>query len=160
MGSSPGPPSSWSSSRAPALYFVPEKDLGRLVDFSYRVLRPKLADEFFILDRNGLASMLADDPAEIKDLAARQAPYTLVYGVAGFEYLPDERVAYQEDDVGAVAQASGVKPVREMPGTTPARFLELLDNPCPEPYWKDRRGEGAGISSSSPPWTAYPGCRR
>ncbi len=124
--------------RARKLFFVQEKDLGKLIDFSYRVLRPKQTDEHLILDSYALACMLAGDPARIADLASRQAPYTLVYVLAGYEYLPDERVAYLEEDVGAAAQQCGVVPVREIPGTTPTRFLELLDNPCPEPFWKER----------------------
>jgi FAD/FMN-containing dehydrogenase len=128
--------------RARKLFFVQEKDLGKLIDFSYQVLKPKQTDEHLILDRCSLACMLAKDPARIKDLAARQAPYTLLYTLAGYEYLPEERVAYLEQDVGRAAQACGVKPTREIPGATQGQVLELLDNPCPEPYWKERARGG------------------
>ena len=53
--------------------------------------------------------MIAEDPQEIKELAARQSPYTLVYGVSGFEYLPEQRVAYQENDLADLAQAAGLR---------------------------------------------------
>jgi FAD/FMN-containing dehydrogenase len=120
------------------LHFVPTDKLERLVDFSYRALRPKLAEEFFILNAFTLATMIAEDPAEIKELAARQAPYTLVYGVSGFEYLPEQRVAFQENDLGDIAQAAGLRSTREVPGSTWRRMDEIISNPSPEPYYKTR----------------------
>jgi FAD/FMN-containing dehydrogenase len=40
-----------------------------------------------------------------------------------------------------VAQHSGVKIVREVPGCNAKAMASLIDNPCKEPYWK-LRGEG------------------
>lgn len=120
------------------LYFVPTDKLERLVDFSYRALRPKLAEEFFIINASALATIIAEDPQEIKELAARQAPYTLVYGVTGFEYLPEKRVAYQENDLAELAQAAGLRATREVPGASWRRMEEIISNPSPEPYYKTR----------------------
>lgn len=120
------------------LFFVPEASLEKLVDFSYRVLRPKLAEEFFILNAFALASIIGEEPPEIRELAAAQAPYTLVYGVAGFEYLPEQRVAYQENDLTALAQAAGVRSAREVPGANWRGFLDTISNPCGERYYKTR----------------------
>src|SRR4030042_3073951 len=61
------------------IYFVPDDKLSRLIDFTYRAMRPKLGDEWFILNSYALASMIADDPERIASLAARQAPYTIIY---------------------------------------------------------------------------------
>lgn len=122
------------------LYFVPTDRLEKLVDFSYRALRPKLAEEFFILNPFALATILADEPRKIRELAAKQAPCTLVYGVSGFEYLPEQRVAYQEHDMEELAQASGVRVAREVPGATWRGMLSIIDNPSPEPYYKTRAG--------------------
>jgi FAD/FMN-containing dehydrogenase len=120
------------------LHFVPTDRLERLVDVSYRALRPKLGEEFFILNSFALATMLSDDPAEICDLAGRQAPYTLVYGAAGFEYLPEQRLAYQEQDMERIVQACGVRVAREVPGVSSRRMLDIVTNPSPEPYYKTR----------------------
>jgi FAD/FMN-containing dehydrogenase len=120
------------------LYFVPTDRLERLVDFSYRALRPKLAEEFFVLNSFALATVIAEDPESIPELAARQAPYTLVYCVSGFEYLPEERVAYQEHDLGEIAKATGLKSAREVPGATSRRMQEIIGDPSHEPYFKTR----------------------
>jgi hypothetical protein len=120
------------------IHFAPSKAIGPLIDFSYRALRPKLADEFFILSSFALATMLGSGPDDIRDLAGRQAPFTLVYGVSGFEYLPGQRVAYQEHDLSALAQASGVRPAREVPGVAPRKIEETIGAPSAEPYFKLR----------------------
>ncbi len=120
------------------IYFVPDDKLSRLIDFTYRAMRPKLGDEWFILNSYALASMIADDPERIASLAERQAPYTVVYGVSGYEYLPEQRVAYQEHDLAVHAQAAGLKPAREVPGCSGKRMEAIIAAPSPEPYYKMR----------------------
>ncbi len=118
------------------IYFVPDEKLSRLSDFTYRALRPKLGDEWLILNARQLATLIADDPAKTDGLAARQAPWTVVYGVSGYEYLPEQRVAYQEKDLGRHAQAAGVVAVREVPGCSWKRMERILASPSGEPYYK------------------------
>jgi FAD/FMN-containing dehydrogenase len=120
------------------LYFVPTDKLSRLVDFSHKVLRRKLGDEFLILNSQVLATMIANDPEDIDSLAQRQAPYTLVYGLSGYEHLPEERVAYQEADLVEIAQAAGVESVQEVPGCSARRMEAILSAPASEPYYKLR----------------------
>jgi FAD/FMN-containing dehydrogenase len=120
------------------IYFVPDDRLGRLVDFTYRALRPKLGDEWFILNSYALANLLADDSGKIADIASKQAPWTLVYGVSGYDYLPEKRVAYQEQDLADLAQACGLKAVPEVPGCSWIRMESILASPSPEPYYKLR----------------------
>jgi glycolate oxidase len=120
------------------IYFVPDHKLSRLIDFTYRALRPKLGDEFLILNAYALASMISDQPERIAALAERQAPYTIVYGVSGYEYLPRQRVAYQEHDLAETAKVSGVKAVGEVPGCSWKLMENILASPSPEPYYKSR----------------------
>jgi glycolate oxidase len=118
------------------IYFVPNEKLARLVDFTYKALRPKLGDEWFILDSCMLATIIADEPGKIEELASKQAPWTLVYGVSGFEYLPEERVAFQERDLAGIAQLAGVEAVPEIPGCSWKKMENILASPSPEPYLK------------------------
>ncbi|MDY6797050.1 MAG: FAD-binding oxidoreductase [Actinomycetota bacterium] len=134
----------WSSIKLEILprvhrcYFIQERSLQKLVDFSYRIMRPKLADEFLILNSLSLSCILGEEAGQISALAARQSPFTLIYGVAGYEYLPEKRVAYQEEDIANIAQSSGVDIGREVPGANGRKMKEILANPSPEPYWKQR----------------------
>ncbi|MDY6795981.1 MAG: FAD-binding oxidoreductase [Actinomycetota bacterium] len=118
------------------IYFVPDAKLSRLVDFTYRALRPKLGDEWLILNSRALAIAIADDPAKISELAAAQAPWTVIYGVSGYEYLPEERMAYQEHDLASHAQAAGVTAIPEVPGCSARRMERILAAPSGGPYYK------------------------
>lgn len=118
------------------LYFVPCDNLSRLVDFAYRALRPKLGDEFFILNARSLANIIANKPQEIEPLQSRQAPYTLVYGVSGYEYVPEKRVAYQENDLQKISGETGVKIVQDIPGCSSERLETIIANCSRTPYYK------------------------
>ncbi len=120
------------------IYFVADKKLSRLVDFSYRVLRRKLCDEFMILNPQALGTIIANGSERTASLAGMQAPYTLIYGVSGYEYLPEERVAYQEKDLAEIAQATGVEAVREIPGCSGVKMEAILSAPSLDPYYKLR----------------------
>jgi FAD/FMN-containing dehydrogenase len=109
-----------------------------LIDFSYKAMRPKLADEFFILSSFALASMVGDGPEAIRELSSRLPAFVLVYAVAGFEYLPGERVSYQKNDLGAMARACGLKPAREVNGVSAKTVEDITSRPSSEPYFKLR----------------------
>jgi len=128
--------------RVHRMHLIGEEKLSRLLEFSYRVLRPKLADEFFILNARALATMLAEDPDKIAGISGSQAPYTLAYGVSGYEYFPEKRVAYQERDIAAIAQKSGVRPAPEVAGVSGRELAEIIGRPSPEPYYKTRPAGG------------------
>ena len=81
------------------LYFVADNNLRRLIEFSYRVLRPKLADEFFIVNRHTFATIVARDVDDIENIVENEKKYVLIYGVSGYDVCPKERVAYQEQDI-------------------------------------------------------------
>lgn len=118
--------------------FVPDAKLERLIDFTYRALRPRLGDEWLILNSYALATVVSEDPERIPDLAGEQAPFTVVYGVSGYQYLPEERVAYQERDLARHAQAAGVSATAEVPGCSWKKMERILASPSPEPYYKMR----------------------
>lgn len=123
-------------------YFVPEKKLDKLVEFTYRVMRPKLADEYLILNDVALACVVGKTPAEIGGLSERNAPFTVIYSVSGYEYAAAKRVAFQEHDLSIHAQQCGVVIEREVPRLSGINAARLLQNPSEEPYWKTRLAGG------------------
>jgi FAD/FMN-containing dehydrogenase len=120
------------------IYFVTNKKLSRLADFSYRVLRRKLCDEVLILNGRGLTTVIASASGSADPLAETQAPYTLIYGISGYEYLPEERVDYLEKDLAEIAQAAGVEARREIPGCSANKMEAILAAPSTDPYYKLR----------------------
>ncbi|MBN1288774.1 MAG: FAD-binding oxidoreductase, partial [Actinobacteria bacterium] len=118
------------------IYFVPGDKLSNLVDFTYKSLKSKLADEFFILNSQALSTIISGDRGEIAGIAGKQSSYTVVYGVSGYDCLPEDRVAYQEKDIENIAQDTGVKARREIPGCSAAAMEKILAAPSPDPYYK------------------------
>jgi len=123
-------------------YFIPEDRLDKLVDFTYRALRPRLGDEFFILNGVSMACAAGSGRREVEDLAERQSRFILVFAVAGYETAPRKRVDYQLHDLRRHAQACGVVPQSEVPGLNGARARRLFCSPSGGTYWKERIAGG------------------
>ncbi|MCP4751845.1 MAG: FAD-binding oxidoreductase [Proteobacteria bacterium] len=124
------------------MYFAVDGKLERLVDFSYRVLKPKLADEFFIVNRQAFAAMTGRNPDEAKSDEA----YIAAYGVSGYDVCPEERVAYQEEDIAKTAQQTGVAVANTCMGITGSKLSRIVARPSGEPYYKDAlKGASATI---------------
>ncbi len=118
------------------MYFVPGDGLPELMEFTYRALRPKLGDEFFILNSYALATIIADDASQIESVASRQSPYTVVYGVSGYAHHPAKRVNYQEKDLSDIAAETGCRITREIPGCTADKMESILGDCSPAEYYK------------------------
>jgi FAD/FMN-containing dehydrogenase len=128
------------------LFMVGCKKVDELIDFVYRLQRLKLGDECLILDRLNLASILEPEARSIKKCRSALPPYILIFVIAGYERLPEERVAYQTKDMAQIAERYGVHPVETLPGVDPRKLLQALGEPSTEPYWKLRyKGNNAEI---------------
>lgn len=119
------------------LYFVPASKLDDLLDFTYRILRFRYADELFIMNSTSLAYALGEDVGRIESLRDQLPPWLVLVGIAGREELPEKRVAFQEKDISEIAREFGLELLPEVPGAPGERVLPVMLNPSREPYWKD-----------------------
>jgi hypothetical protein len=120
------------------MFFVADEKLERLIEFSYRVLRPKLADEFFILNSQAFASIISRDAGQTASRSKNQKSYVVVYGISGYDVCPEDRIAFQEHDISKIAQQVGVTPSPSYMGITGSKFSRLIGAPSSEPYYKNR----------------------
>jgi len=118
------------------LFFVPAKKLDDLIDFTYRLLRFRYADELFLVNNTNLAYMLEGNSKQIKALKERLPPWVVIVGIAGRDELPEERVEFQEKDIAEIARQFSLELMPALPGAVGARVLEVITNPSREPYWK------------------------
>jgi hypothetical protein len=116
------------------LFFVPSERLDDLLDFAYRLLKFRYADEFLLLNSFNLASI----PDQIISLSEELPRWVLILGVAGRERLPKERVEFQEKDISDISQQFGLQVVPKIAATRDGEVLKALLNPSQEPYWKLR----------------------
>jgi FAD/FMN-containing dehydrogenase len=118
------------------LFLVPANQLKDLLDFTFRILKYRYADELFIMNNTNLAFMLGKDPDQIKTFKAQLPPWVVLVGIAGREELPAERVNFQEKDIQEIAHQFGLELLPEIPGVNGDQVLQLIMNPSREPYWK------------------------
>lgn len=134
----------WSSVKlelkptAQKAFFVGAENLEELTDFAYAILRPKLPDEFLILNRVALASLLTANARERDSLAKGLPNWALFYAIAGYEHCPQERVSYIEADIADIARAHKVHPRTSLNDVNGMKFLARLSQPSDDPYWKIR----------------------
>jgi len=123
---------------AQTLLFVPAARLEDLVDCTCRLVRLRFGDELFVMNGAGLALALAGDPADRSRLADALPSWCLVVGIGGGPVLGAGKVAAREADIREIAAGFGLAVETAIPGATAAEMIQLLQEPAPEPYWKDR----------------------
>jgi hypothetical protein len=64
--------------------------------------------------------------------------WILFYAVAGYEYLPEERVSSHIKDITNLTQRLGVESARAVGGVSANEILKTVQKPSGDPYWKLR----------------------
>lgn len=118
------------------LFFVPAGKLDDLLDFTYRILKFRYADELFLMNNTNLACILGDNPEQINELKKNIPPWIVLVGIAGREELPEERVEFQEKDISEIASQFGLELLPDVPGAKGEQVLDVILKPSREPYWK------------------------
>ena len=139
----------WSSARCELLpsleepYMVGSSQLDGIMEMVHWLVRLRIPNECFILNKMNLAAMMAkkfsNDYQEIKDSLP---PWILFYNLAGYEYFPEERISAHEEDVREIAQRASLEPARSAGKVSAFDLLKAAQAPSAEPYWK-LRAKGA-----------------
>jgi FAD/FMN-containing dehydrogenase len=138
----------WASLRCEVLpkvqnfFLVPSDGLDTLIGFAYKLLRIRFHDELLLLNSSSLASVLGEGTAHIMDLRKKLPHWILIFGLAGRDILPEEKVAFLQKDIGDIAQQFGVRLASAIPGARDEQVRETVLNPSREPYWKLRSKGG------------------
>jgi hypothetical protein len=109
---------------------------------AYRMVRWRLGDEIFILNNVNFAHLMKDDPTEANKLKRQLPSWILFFCIAGYEHMPEERVAYQQKDTFELAKTIGVPIVETLNTVSAEDVLTRATNPSSEPYWKLGNGGG------------------
>ena len=135
----------WSSARCEILprleepYMVASPELDRIMEMVHWLIRLRIPNECFVVNRVNLAAMMAKSfPEEYQEIKNSLSPWILFYNLAGYEYYPEERVRVHEEDVKGIAQRAGVEPRRAAGKVSAFDLLRASQAPSPEPYWKLR----------------------
>jgi FAD/FMN-containing dehydrogenase len=135
----------WASMRCELLpsvempFVVTSSDLAALIELSSWMIRLRMVNECFILNNTDLAAIFAKKwPKEYQAFKDALPTWILFYNVAGYEYLPEERVATYISGITDITQRLGVEAVKAAGAISANEILKAVQQPSEEPYWKLR----------------------
>jgi FAD/FMN-containing dehydrogenase len=135
----------WASLRCeliPSLeepFMVSSDKIDKLLDMASWLIRLRMVNECFILNNVNLAAIFARKwPGDYQNIKAGLPAWTLFYVVAGYEYLPEERVSTNIKNITDITQRLGVEAVKSAGGISANEILKTVQKPSGEPYWKLR----------------------
>jgi len=135
----------WASARCELLpkleepFMVGSSYLDKIMELSHWLIRLRIPNECLILNNSDLAAIMARKwPKDYEDIKDSLPPWILFYNLAGYDYLPEERVSGQIEDIKEIAQRAQVEPVQAIGQVSAFDLLKATQNPSPEPYWKLR----------------------
>jgi FAD/FMN-containing dehydrogenase len=127
--------------------FIAFDRLEDLIEPLYRIERRMIGYECFALNRLNLAAILAGESGEeLEALKAKLPPWTVILTLSALDFLPDEKIAYEEEALAEIAAELKFSPAQTLAGIAglDARVLKMLRRPwASEPYWKQRHTGGS-----------------
>ncbi len=137
----------WASARCEILpkleepFLVGSADLGKIMEIVHWLMRLRLVNECFVLNSTDLATIMAKGkPDEYYKMKGSLPPWILFYNVAGYDYLPEDRVKGQVLDIKELAQRIGLEPVQSLGGVSAFEVLKTVQGPSRGLYWKAPAG--------------------
>jgi hypothetical protein len=135
----------WASMRCELLpsleepFVVGSSNLDVLLELASWLIRLRMANECFVLNNTNLAAIFAKKwPGDYQKIKDSLPTWTLFYTVAGFEFLPEERVSSHVKGITNITQRLGVEAVRAAGAISANEILKMVQRPSAEPYWKLR----------------------
>jgi FAD/FMN-containing dehydrogenase len=134
----------WATVRCEAIpslqkpYLIGDQKADKLIELIYKLMWLKVSDECLLVSGSEMAAMLAKKPEEYNKLRGALPQWLLFFCLAGYEYYPEDRVAYQTEMMTEAAQRLGIEPTTATSGVSAYEVLRTLSKPSDEPYWKLR----------------------
>jgi FAD/FMN-containing dehydrogenase len=135
----------WTSLRCELLpkveepFMVGSSHLDRLFELAQLLVIRRLANECFMLNNTDLAAIMAKKwPGDYQNLKDALPAWVLFYNLAGYEYLPEDRVSYQIKNISEMTQRIGLVSTKAIGGVSANELLKMVQQPSKEPYWKLR----------------------
>jgi FAD/FMN-containing dehydrogenase len=136
----------WASARCEILprlekpFFAGSNEINRILELVHWLIRLRIVNECFILNKANLATMMFGDKTDCSDAKENLPQWILFFNIAGYDYLPEVRVKGQARDMLDVAQKAGLEPVESIGKISAFEFLDKIKTPSEEPFWKARPG--------------------
>ena len=111
--------------------------LAGVVEYVYQVQRSWLGEHTFILNHFAAAMLMTcTNPSSFDKIRSSLPEYVCLQNIAGFERLPQERLAYQHKELRDMATQNGLGLTESAGEITAAELLEAARTPCDQPGWR------------------------
>lgn len=135
----------WASARCELLpeleesFLIGSSHLDKILEMVHWLIRLRLVNECLVLNSSDLATIMAKKwPDDYHSIKAQLPAWVLFFTIVGYKYFPEKRVSVQIQDMMDVAQRVGVEPVQAIGKVIASEFLQTIQRPLEEPYWKLR----------------------
>ena len=119
-------------------FLVGAERLEDLLDYVYAVQRGLLGEQSFILNRVAAALLMANGSVQTFDEIRNSLPgFLCLQNIAGFERLPQERLAYHKQDIERIAQKTNLRLEPRLGKLSAMELLDKATHPCGETDWRD-----------------------
>ncbi len=119
-------------------FLVGAEGLEDLVDYVYDVQRGLLGEQSFLLNRTaGALLMSGGNPRTFDEIRNSLPEFICLQNIAGFERLPQERLAYHKQDVECIARRANLRLEPRIGKLFAAELLNKATHPCGEMDWRD-----------------------
>lgn len=127
------------------MFLAPVKDLNRVMEFLYRILRIRIGQECLLLNNTDLAAIMATDmKKDFASLRSSLPPWTLILVISGHFRNPEGKIKYEEKALNEIIknefpEISFSNNLPGLPGSG-EKLLGMLRKPWPKEitYWKNR----------------------
>jgi len=121
------------------LYFQ-VADLRLLLDFAYELLKFRMGDEMFLMNKLAFASLIKADPGEFQSLLSSLEDWVLVVILAGRGKFAADKIAYLEGDLTDIAQKHNLTILTSLSGIDDAQMMATLHSTSDTPWTNRYKG--------------------
>jgi len=119
-------------------FLIGADQLEDLLDYVYAVQRGLLGEQTFILNRFAAALLMSGGSAQILDeIRTPLKEFVCLQNIAGFERLPQERLAYHKQDIDHIARQHNLRFEPWIGNLSAAELLDKATHPCSEINWRE-----------------------
>jgi FAD/FMN-containing dehydrogenase len=119
-------------------FLVGCEQLDGLLEYAYAVQRGLLGEQSFILDRTAAALLMTNQNIQGFDSLRNSLPeFICLQNIAGFERLPEERLAYHKQDIEQIARQNNLQLVPGLGTLSAAQLNGQATHTCGETDWRD-----------------------
>jgi len=116
--------------------------LDKIMDAVHWLIRRRLVNECLVVNNTNLASIMAKKGGDFNRIRSSLLPWVLFFNIAAYDYFPEERIAGQTKDMLETMQRVDLNAVKTLGSVTAVEFLNTVQQPSAEPYWKLRQKGG------------------